>query len=247
MQRLKPFLDETQIIPIHQFGFRNNHSTIDQVHNITTLIEITLEEKQVCSSIFLDVAQTFDKVWHEGLLYKIELLLPTEYSRLLKSYLSDRYFRVKQEDEYFGLKPIKAGVPQGSVLGPVLYLIYTSDLPQPEGTTVTTFANDTAIMVVGDDVEEATEKLQRAADKINNWTRQWLINLNEDKSTHVNFTNRMYHHIPIIMNGKTIPHPETAKYLSMTLDAKLRRKVHVKKKREKLGLKYKQMYCLMGR
>jgi hypothetical protein len=71
----------------------------------------------------LDVAQSFDKVWHEGLFYKLELLLPMEYSKILKSYLSELYFRVKQEDKYSGLKPIKAGVPQGSVLGLVLYLI----------------------------------------------------------------------------------------------------------------------------
>ena len=125
---------------------------------------------------------------------------------------------------------------QGSVLGPVLYLIYTSDLPHPEGTTVATFANDTAIMAVGADVEEATEKLQLAADNKNNWTKQWLIKLNEDKLTHVNFNNRRCHYITIIMNGKTIPHSQRAKYLGMTLDAKLRWKVHVKKKREELGL-----------
>jgi hypothetical protein len=230
LKRLKPILDEKQLIPNHQFGFRNNHSTLDQVHRRTTLIEKTLEEKNVSTSIFLDVAQAIDKIWHEGLLHKIELLLPTEYSRLLKSYLSDHYFRVKQEDEYSGLKPIKVGVPQGSVLGPVLYPIYTSDLPQPEGTTVATFADGTAIMPVGN-VEEATEKLQRAADKINNWTRQWLIKLNEDKSPHLNFTNRRCHPIPIIMNGKTIPHSKTAKYLDMRLDAKLRWKEHVKKTR----------------
>jgi hypothetical protein len=98
------------------------------------------------------VAQAFDKVWHEGPFYKLELLLPTEYGQILKSYLSERYFRVKQEDEYSGLKPIKAGVPQGSVLGPVLYLIYKSDIPQPEGTTVATFADDTAIMAVGGEI-----------------------------------------------------------------------------------------------
>ena len=63
-------------------------------------------------------------------------------SQLLKSYLTDHYFRVKQGEEYSGLKPIKAAVPQGSVLGPVLYLIFTSDIPQPEGTTVVTFADD---------------------------------------------------------------------------------------------------------
>ena len=62
-----------------------------------------------------------------------------------------------------------------------------------------------------------------------NWTKQWLIKLNEDKSMHVNFTNKRCHYLPIHMNGKTIPHSQTAKYLGMTLDAKLRRKVHVKK------------------
>ena len=68
LKRLKPILDEKQIIPTHQFGFRNKHSTIDQVHRITTIIEKALEEKQVCSTIFLDVAQAFDRVWHEGLI-----------------------------------------------------------------------------------------------------------------------------------------------------------------------------------
>jgi len=90
------------------------------------------------------VAQAFDKVWHERLFHKIEQLLPAEYRQLLKSYLSDRYFRVKQEDEYSELKKIKDGVPQGSILSPVLYLLNTSDLPQPEEATVANFADDTA-------------------------------------------------------------------------------------------------------
>ena len=65
-------------------------------------------------------------------------------------------------------------MPQVSVLGPVLYLLYTSDLPQPEESTVTSFADDTAIMAVGDSVEEATEKLQRAVDKVKNITRKMV-------------------------------------------------------------------------
>ena len=83
---------------------------------------------------------------------------------MLKSYLTDRYFRVKQGEVYSELKPIKAGVPEGSVLRPVLYLIYLSDIPQLAETSVATFADDTAIMAVGADVEEATEKLQEAAE-----------------------------------------------------------------------------------
>jgi hypothetical protein len=65
-----------------------------------------------------------------------------------------------------------AGVPQGSALGAVLYLLYMSDLPQPEEATVGTFADDIAIMTVGDSAEETTEKLQQAVDKVKNWTRK---------------------------------------------------------------------------
>ena len=70
---------------------------------------------------------------------------------------------------------------------------------------VAKYADDTAIMAVGDHLEEATDKLQRAADKISNWTAQWFIKRNEDKSIHVNFTNKRCRPIPIITNGKTIP------------------------------------------
>jgi hypothetical protein len=115
---------------------------------------------------------------------------------------------------------------------------------------VATFADDIAIMAVGGDVEDATIKLQRTANEISNWTSQRLIKRNGDNSIHVNFTNKQCHRIPILLNSKIIPHSQTAKYLGMTLDAKLRWKVQVKKKkkkREERVLKYKGMYWLMGR
>jgi len=96
LKGFKPILDEKQITSAHQSGYRNKHSTKDQVQSITTITEKTLEEKNVCPTIFLDVAQAFDKVWHERLFHKIEQLPPAEHSQLLKSYLSDRYFRVKR-------------------------------------------------------------------------------------------------------------------------------------------------------
>jgi hypothetical protein len=71
-----------------------------QVYRITTIIEKPLKEKKVCCTIFFDVAQAFDKVWHEGLFHKIEQLLPAEYTQLLRSYLSHQYFRVRQEYRY---------------------------------------------------------------------------------------------------------------------------------------------------
>jgi hypothetical protein len=73
---------------------------------------------------------------------------------------------------------------------PALYLPHTSDLPQREEANVATIADDIAIMAVGDSFQEATEKLQQAVDQVSNWTRKWLIELNEAKSVHVDFTNK---------------------------------------------------------
>ena len=247
LERLKPIIERKHIIPSHQFGFREEHSTIDQVHRITDIIEKCLEEKKICSTIFLDVAQAFDKVWHRGLEIKMRKLLPKPFSQLLKSYISDRHFRIRQEDISTSLRRINAGVPQGSVLGPILYLIYTSDVPRCRGTTIATFADDTAILSTGTTIEEATNKLQNAINKVTNWTKKWRIKLNENKSQLMNFTNRKYVNQSVKINGKIIPVANTAKYLGMTLDSKLRWKEHVKIKRKELNLKFSRMYWLLGR
>ena len=104
LQRLMPIIEEKQLIPSHQFGFRNKHSTIDQVYRITDVIERALEEKKICAAIFLDVAQAFDRVWHQGLEYKLDKYLPQQMSQILHSYITDRYFRVKHSEEYSDLK-----------------------------------------------------------------------------------------------------------------------------------------------
>lgn len=247
LKRLSKVIEERNLIPNHQFGFRNKHSTIDQVHRITDAVEKALEEKQVCSAIFLDVAQAFDKVWHEGLEYKLQRDLPRQYYEILKSYISNRLFRVRYDQEYSKLCKIQAGVPQGSVLGPTLYLLYTRDIPVDNNTIMATFADDTAILASSKCVVKAAEKLQNAVDTVSDWTKKWRIKLNEAKSAHINFTNKKLSYVQIFINNQAVPYANTAKYLGMNLDAKLKWKEHIKKKREELNLKYRKMYWLLGR
>lgn len=247
LKRIQPVIEEKRLIPDHQFGFRVKHSTIDQVYRITNEIEKALEGKKICSSAFLDVSQAFDKVWHEGLRYKLRTILPDKLYRILESYLENRLFRVKHGTEYSEFKEIYAGVPQGSVLGPILFLLYTRDIPQDEGTIVATFADDTAILAMDESVESSTRKLQRALNKVYNWTKTWRIVLNETKSTHVNFTYKKVNNLPIYINSVQIPYANEAKYLGMTLDAKLKWKPHVKKKRDELEIRLREMYWLLGR
>ena len=142
IKRLKSIIERKTLILKHQFGFRRKDSTIDQVHRITNIIENALEEKKVCSAVFLVVTQAYEKVWHEGLNYELRTILPKQHAEILESYLAERFFRIKQGDVYSERKEIKARVPQGSVLGPVLYQLYTCGLPDLEISTVADFADD---------------------------------------------------------------------------------------------------------
>lgn len=247
-KRIQVYINRFKVIPNHQFGFRKSHATTDQIHRITDVIEKVFERKEVCSTVFLDVAQAFDKVWHKGLIFKLNRFLPNSYAKLLTSYLSDRVFRVREGNEYSPLKEINAGVPQGSILGPILYLVYTSDLPEMENIKVATFADDTALMATGRNIEESTSKLQEANNSITNWCKSWKIKLNETKSVHVNFTLKKIENPPnVTLNNIEVPLENKAKYLGMTLDTKLRWKEHVKIKRKELDLKYSNLYWLIGR
>jgi predicted GIY-YIG superfamily endonuclease len=136
---------------------------------------------------------------------------------------------------YSELKLIKAGVPQGSVLGPILYLHYINAVPTTSNSTMATFADDTAVMAIGKTVESSIRKLQSAVKKKLLAGKKWQIKLNESKSVHIDFTNKKIGQ-PIFINGTQVPYANTAKYLGMTLDAKLRWKEHIKKKRDELNI-----------
>ncbi|CAG5030612.1 unnamed protein product [Parnassius apollo] len=154
------------ILPGHQFGFRQRHGTIEQVHRLTDTIGYTLENKKYCSAVFLDISQAFDRVWHDGLLFKIKKQLPHSFYFLLKSYLNKRCYEVKLNNTTSDLFEIRSGVPQGSILGPILYLIFTADISVDDKTFIATYADDTAIMSVNANPTIASAHLQKHIDEI---------------------------------------------------------------------------------
>ena len=135
-----------------------------------------------------------------------------------------------------------------SILGPILYLLCTCDLPQTNAVINATFADDTANLATGKTVEISTSKLQRSCNDVNEWTDKWRIKLNDLKAVHVNFTNKNVTSPPRLnMNGIEIPYYNTAKYLGMNLDSKIKWREHVKIKLDELRIRYRELYWLMGR
>jgi hypothetical protein len=185
--------------------------------------------KKLYTAAFLDIQQALDRVWHDGLLYKFEVTFPTPYYLLLKSYLTYRYLQIKFNMETSANFPVPSGVPQGSVLGPLLYLIFAADIPTRNDTVIATFADDTAIMARNETPQTASQSLETHFNQLEAWLSNWRIKFNETKSVQVTFTNRRTDCPVVTINGTQLPVKNEVKYLGLILDQTLTWRPHNRK------------------
>ena len=149
------FLHDNNFVNENQSGFRPSDSCeyqlLSVVHDIYASFDCNLPRD--VRGVSLDISKAFDRVWHEGLIYKIKSIgvtgLPLE---LIQSFLSHRFQRVVLNGQSSRWLPVTAGVPQGSILGPLLFLIYINDLSNNLSSTAKLFADDTSLFSVVNDV-----------------------------------------------------------------------------------------------
>ncbi|GBP82077.1 Probable RNA-directed DNA polymerase from transposon BS [Eumeta japonica] len=193
--------------------------------------------KRKTVAVFFDVAKAFDRVWHAGLIHKLyQLELPDRLVIIIHHYISNRHFSFRLGNTYSSVRPIRAGVPQGSTLSPLLYSAYVNDIPRPSsGVQLALFADDTALYLRSNCLRNILPRLQRAIDELTQWLRLWRIEVNPEKSASIYFnynTRRSTVPVPIdtpslkILN-QSIPWQHNYKYLGITLDKHLHFRDHV--------------------
>ncbi|GBP34003.1 Probable RNA-directed DNA polymerase from transposon BS [Eumeta japonica] len=175
--RLSDHLLGKGLIIDEQFGFRPAHSCLQQVFRLVEYVSEGFETERSTVAVFFDVAKAFDSVWHAGLIYKLySLQVPDRLIITIQNYLTNRHFTFRHERTHSTRRLIRAGVPQGSTLSPLLYSAYINDIPRPSssGVQLALFADDTALFYGSRNrsTRFTLLPLQRAIDELGQWFRK---------------------------------------------------------------------------
>ena len=237
--RLSNYLDKHKYITKNQYGFRKNYSTELAIADIQNTLLKNLDDNKFTCTIFLDLAKAFDTVDHKILLKKLEKYgIRGKPLLLLKSYLSNRQHLTKFLNDVSELKVIDIGVPQGSILGPLLFLLFINDLPSVTNFNVKLFADDTFLSLEADNYNEIFKKSNIELKKISRWLTANKLTLNVSKTKYMIIHRRkgkLNVKPAIKFNGKKLEKCTSYKYLGIFLDEKLNWKVHIKYLCEKLS------------
>ena len=222
-KQIKHFLSKHGTLYKYQYGFRENHSTDHALIEIVDNIKLSVDSGKLAGGIFVDLTKAFDTVNHNILLEKLNNIgIRGTPNNLIKSYLSNRLQYVEIGNTKSNLLSINCGVPQGSVLGPLLFILYINDLANCclLG-KIRIFADDTAIYFECSNIEELLHVGNSIMKDMDRWFTANLLTLNTDKSFFCIYRKpKKILNIPdkIEFNGKAINRAKSIKYLGVTID-----------------------------
>lgn len=250
--KLTEFIEENNVIPPQQFGFRREHNTIQPLVRIKNLVNSKFESGESTGMVLLDIQAAFDSVWHEGLIFKmIKCNFPTELIKIVQNYLTNRSFRVHIGSSHSSVVSVPAGCPQGSCLSPILYNIFTADIPVIENITTSVFADDTALLCSDVKADSIINNLESSLMIWEQYLTKWKIKINSTKTQAIFFTRkRKACFVPqrsLRFNNTTVNWEEHVKYLGVMLDKKLKFKEHISYVTNKINITTRVLYPFINR
>ena len=243
--RLVWHLEKNNIITPEQAGFRQHHSTEDQVAYIAQKIEDGFQDKQHTLTVWIDMEKAFDKVWKDGLRLKLHKSGVTgRMYQWISQYLNNRKARVHVNGSYNRKKTLREGVPQGGVLSPTLFLVFINDIVAelPRKVQGAIYADDLAIWCSEEYLSTAQYRLQEGLKVLESWTKRWLVKINATKTTYTVFSlSTKEQKAKLCINGQTLLAENNPTYLGVTFD----RRLTWKKQAEKAETRGKVRLALM--
>ena len=228
--RMMEHVTQNDILCCNQFGFRKGHSTYMPLLFLQEKITRGFESSKVTCGIYLDFKRAFDTVEHSILLNKLSAYgFSGTFLKLIKSYLSDRYQCVEFQSFRSKLQKVSIGVPQGSILGPLLFILYINDLPNAcaEASTLL-YADDTAIFFEAENTAALQNMLDTSLPLLCRWFQINKLSLNTKKTFYQVYNTSGYmQNIRVILNGSLIQYSETVKYLGMLISTDLKWNKHI--------------------
>ena len=249
---LVDFLESHHLLSDTQYGFRFSRSTGDLLSYVTEHISRILDRQGETQTVALDISKAFDKVWHKGLLSKLSSYgISGPLHQLIASFLSNRQISVVLDGQKSSTKLINAGVPQGSILGPTLFLLYINDLPDSIVSKLVMYADDTTLF---NSVERPNTQLrQQLCDVMNkdlqtiaDWGTDWLVSFNSSKTQsvlHSRRRNRESSQPSLQMSNSTLQDQPSVSLLGLTVSSDLSWKSYIqsisKKASQRIGSLYR--------
>jgi hypothetical protein len=227
-----------------QYGFISGRSTSLQLLNVLDKWSEAVDNGKSVDVIYMDYMQAFDTVPHKRLMNKLKAYGIKEpvYS-WTKNFLQDRFQQVTVNSEHSPWSNVTSGIPQGSVLGPLLFVIFINDLPNLVDSDVYLFADDTKIFNIISDVKD-TYQLQADLNKLSNWSDTWLLKFHPDKCKHMHIgkpgpkPDQTY-----TLKSKTLQKVNEEKDIGVIIDSELNFDKHISEKVNKAN----SMFALLRR
>ena len=237
------FLNDNSLLSKHQHGFRPKHSTLTALTRVCDTLYENMDNGQLSGIVFLDIRKAFDSIDHNILLHKLkdQFGISDIELRWFESYLNNREQVCIVNNSMSSSKRIVSGVPQGSILGPLLFLLYINDLPEClQKTTPYLYADDTQICCSSNSLIELTENLNHDLSRIGDWLSRNKLQHHPTKTKimfigskhHINSTT--FDH-PVMLNNQRIPRVHSFTCLGLDLDENLNWNPHIQAICKKVG------------